>query len=79
MSAPSSTYISMRAIASSMPAVGRQSVRAITRMPLSLAASTAARIFIRTSSRGMQGLPSEVRARGVILSSISTAAAPARP
>ena len=33
MSAPSSTYISMRATASSMPWVGRQSVRASTRMP----------------------------------------------
>ena len=33
MSAPSSTYISMRATASSMPCVGRQSVRASTRMP----------------------------------------------
>ena len=38
MSAPSSTYISMRATASSMPWVGRQSVRAMIRMPESLAA-----------------------------------------
>ena len=69
----------MRATASSMPWVGRQSVRASTRMPDSLAASTAARIFMRASSRGRQGLPAAVSARGVILSSISTAAAPARP
>ena len=41
MSAPSSVNISMRATASSMPAVGRQSVRAITRMPESFAACTA--------------------------------------
>ena len=79
MSAPSSTYISMRATASSMPWVGRQSVRARIRMPNSLAASTAARIFMRASSRGRHGLPAAVSARGVILSSIRTAAAPARP
>ena len=76
MSAPSSTYISMRATASSMPAVGRQSVRAMTRMPQSFAASTAARIFMRASSRGRQGLPPDVSARGVILSSMRMAAAP---
>ena len=51
MSAPSLTYISMRATASSIPWVGRQSVRASTRIPDSLAASTAARIFMRASSR----------------------------
>ena len=79
MSAPSSTYISIRATASSMPAVGRQSVRARIRMPLSFAASTAARTFIRASSRGMQGLPPAVSALGVILSSIRIAAAPAWP
>ena len=48
-------------------------------MPESFAACTAARIFMRASSRGRQGLPAEVRARGVILSSIRIAAAPARP
>src|SRR6185437_4361697 len=57
----------------------RQSVRAITRTPDALAACTAARIFMRASSRGRQGLPAAVSARGVILSSISTAPAPARP
>ena len=79
MSAPSSTNISIRATASSMPCVGRQSVRAKTRMPDSLAASIAARIFMRASSRGRHGLPAAVRGRGVILSSIKIAAAPARP
>jgi len=79
ISAPSCTYISIRATASSMPWVGRQSVRAMTTMPDSRAASTAARIFIRASSRDRQGLPAAVSARGVILSSIRMAAAPARP
>ena len=79
MSAPSAANISIRATASSMPWVGRQSVRARMRMPLSFAACTAARSFIRASSRGRQGLPAAVSARGVILSSIRMAAAPAWP
>jgi hypothetical protein len=48
-------------------------------MPLSRAASMAARIFMRASSRGRQGLPEPASGRGVILSSIRMAAAPARP